>query len=74
MRGSDQPQTSMFSYLSVEDQIPATHRLRTIQALVNPVLANMSRGERKAFSIRIRTHSFAITWTSFVASNVGTSQ
>jgi transposase len=42
MRGADQPQTALFSYLSVEDRIPADHPLRTIQTLVNPILAELS--------------------------------
>ena len=42
MRGSDLPQTALFSYLSVEDRIPADHPLRTIQALVNPILVALS--------------------------------
>lgn len=42
MRGSDLPQTTLFSYLSVEDRIPADHPLRTIQELVNPILAALS--------------------------------
>ena len=42
MRGPDHPQTAMFSYVSIEDRIPADHPLRTIQALVNPILAELS--------------------------------
>jgi hypothetical protein len=42
MRGPDQPQTSLFSYVSVEDQIPADHPLRAIQSLVNPILVDLS--------------------------------
>jgi len=42
MRGDDQPQTALFSYVSIEDRIPADHPLRTIQALVNPILAALS--------------------------------
>lgn len=42
MRGSDHPQTALFSFLSVEDRIPADHPLRTIQTLVNPILAELS--------------------------------
>jgi transposase len=42
MRGSDRPQTALFSYLSIEDRIPADHPLRAIQALVNPILAELS--------------------------------
>ena len=42
MRGADEPQTTLFSYLSVEDRIPADHPLRTIHARVNPILAALS--------------------------------
>ncbi|MGH7626119.1 MAG: IS5 family transposase [Gemmatimonadaceae bacterium] len=42
MRGPDHPQTTMFSYVSIEDRIPADHPLRAIQALVNPMLAELS--------------------------------
>jgi transposase len=42
MRGTDLPQTTLFSYLSVEDRIPADHPLRRIQALVNPALTALS--------------------------------
>ena len=42
MRGADQPQTALFSYVSIEDRIPADHPLRTIQALVNPALTALS--------------------------------
>ncbi len=34
MRGTDQPQTAMFSYLSVEDRIPAEHPLRALRLQV----------------------------------------
>ncbi len=42
MRGADQPQTTMFSYVSVEDRIPADHPLRAIHALVQPILTALS--------------------------------
>ena len=42
MRGDDQPQTTLFSFISIEDRIPADHPLRTIQALVNPILTALS--------------------------------
>jgi transposase len=42
MRGPDHPQTTMFSYLSIEDRIPPDHPLRAIQALVNPIVAALS--------------------------------
>jgi transposase len=42
MRGTDQPQTVLFSFVSIEDRIPADHPLRTMQALVNPILTGLS--------------------------------
>ena len=42
MRGADEPQTTLFSYVSVEDRIPADHPLRTIHALVNPIFTTLS--------------------------------
>jgi len=42
MRGPDHPQTTMFSYLSIEERIPRDHPLRAIQTLVNPILADLS--------------------------------
>ncbi len=42
MRGTDQPQTAMFSYLSVEDRIPAEHPLRAMHALIMPILTALS--------------------------------
>ena len=42
MRGTDHQQSALFSYLAVEDRIPADHPLRAMQALVNPILADLS--------------------------------
>ena len=41
MRGHDTPQAGMFSYLSPEERIPATHPLRPI-SLVPPVSLAMT--------------------------------
>src|SRR5215468_4728743 len=44
MRGNDdQLQSGMFSYVSLEERIPATHPLRTVRQLVDAVLAEMSK-------------------------------
>ena len=43
MRGSDREQGSMFSYVSLEDRIPADHPLRTMHALVELALKKLSR-------------------------------
>lgn len=42
MRGPNQPQTALFSYLSVEDRIPADHPLRALNGLISPILADLS--------------------------------
>src|ERR1700730_6110602 len=38
MRGSDATSGSLFSYVELEDRVPAKHPLRTIRAIVNDVL------------------------------------
>ncbi len=44
MRGNDdQLQDGMFSYMSLEDRIPATHPLRGVRKLADAVLAEMSK-------------------------------
>src|SRR5271170_5319616 len=44
MRGDDQQlQTGMFSYVALEDRIPADHPLRGVRARVDAVLAEMSK-------------------------------
>ncbi|MGI8843526.1 MAG: IS5 family transposase [Gemmatimonadaceae bacterium] len=42
MRGAERPQSALFSYVSLEDRIPADHPLRVMRTLVDPVLAEMS--------------------------------
>ena len=41
MRGSDASSGSLFSYVDVEERIPATHPLRTIRTIVNEVLTSL---------------------------------
>ena len=43
MRGTDQQQNHMFSYLSPETRVRKDHPLRAIRAMVNQVLAQLSR-------------------------------
>ena len=43
MRGQQNQQPSMFSYLSAEERIPPDHPLRRVRSLVDAVLARMSR-------------------------------
>jgi transposase len=42
MRGRDTQQSAMFSYLSPEERIPATHPMRAIRRLVDQMLAGLS--------------------------------
>lgn len=42
MRGEDQRQSAMFSYVSLEQRVPANHPLRQLQPLVNEALAELS--------------------------------
>lgn len=43
MRGSDDPQGSLFSYVNPESRIPATHPARRIRSLVDEVLGELDR-------------------------------
>ena len=43
MRGDDRQPDAMFSYVSAEQRVPATHPLRAIRQLVDDVLRAMSR-------------------------------
>jgi transposase len=42
MRGTEDGQGQLFSYVSLEQRIPADHPLRTIRALVEPILGDLS--------------------------------
>lgn len=42
MRGPEQPESALFSYLSVEDRIPPDHPLRALRQLVDPILSALS--------------------------------
>jgi transposase len=42
MRGNDQKQDAMFSYLSPEQRIPAEHPLRPLRAMMDDILKEMS--------------------------------
>jgi len=42
MRGEDRQQSRLFSYVSAEQRIPATHPVRTIRQLVDPALQTLS--------------------------------
>jgi transposase len=42
MRGGDLQQSTMFSYLSPEEKVPAKHPLRSIRELTDRVLQSLS--------------------------------
>jgi transposase len=41
MRGSGEASVSLFSYIDLEERIPARHPLRTIRQVVNDALASL---------------------------------
>ncbi len=44
MRGDDRSSGSLFSYVDIEDRMPADHPLRPIRGIVNDVLADLPGG------------------------------
>ena len=42
MRGEDEKQEAMFSYVSAEERVPADHPLRPIRRMVDQVLKSLS--------------------------------
>src|SRR5438045_2127190 len=42
MRGEDQDQSPMFSYLSPEERVPANHPLRMVRSLTDEILQDLS--------------------------------
>ena len=50
MRGPDQNQSTMFSYVSPESRIPADHPLRATREMTNRALARLDRKFRKLYS------------------------
>ena len=50
MRGSDTQNGSLFSYVSLEDRIPARHPLRTIREVVNAALATLDANFNKLYA------------------------
>src|SRR3954471_12744262 len=50
MRGPDTQQSSMFSYLSPEERVPANHPLRRIRAMVDEALKALSPAFKGLYS------------------------
>ncbi len=42
MRGDEKQQTAMFSYVDLEQRVPAEHPLRAIRQMVDQALADLS--------------------------------
>lgn len=50
MRGGDEQAGSLFSYIDIEDRVPAEHPLRLIRRIVNDVLAALDREFAKLYA------------------------
>ena len=50
MRGVDQTNGSLFSYVSLEDRVPPDHSLRAVRGVVNDVLSGLSGEFEKLYS------------------------
>jgi transposase len=50
MRGNSSEQNDLYSYISLEDRVPATHPLRALRELIDAVLKSMSRKFDKLYS------------------------
>ena len=51
MQGQASPQSAMFSYVSLEERIPASHPLRKPQMLIDSVLVDRKTKADSAFNI-----------------------
>src|SRR5438309_11293949 len=50
MRGPDHQQSTMFSYLSPEQRVPADHPLRAVRQMADTILAQLSQLFSKMYS------------------------
>src|SRR5438874_12153609 len=50
MRGGEDPQAEVWSYLPLEQRVPADHPLRPMRAMVDAVLAELSPELSRLFS------------------------
>src|SRR3977135_3661207 len=50
MRGDDQQQGQVFSYVSAEDRVPQDHPLRAVRRSVDQVLREMTREVDRAYA------------------------
>ena len=58
MRGTDEQQEWMFSYISAEKRVPKDHPLRTIGTLINVIVSQM-QGSRCQLNTVYVTHDFS---------------
>ena len=57
MRGSDEQTGTLFSYVDVEDRVPADHPLRAIRTIVNEVLEGLNGEFARIYSDKGRPSS-----------------
>ena len=54
MRGSDERTGTLFSYVDVEERVPADHPLRAIRTIVNEVLEGLNGEFARIYSVKGR--------------------
>ena len=52
MRGHDERQEGMFTYISAEKRVPLDHPLRRVRAMTDQALEQMSPGFSELYSLR----------------------
>ncbi len=52
MRGTDDHQDGLFSYVSLDARVPSTHPLRAVREMVDRALAGMSREFEAIYAVR----------------------
>ena len=60
MRGPDEKQDWMFSYISAEKRVPKDHPLRSIRTMVDVILKDLSLRFENLYAIEINQHALEI--------------
>ena len=70
MRGDNEQEAAMFSYISPEQRVPADHPLRPIRQMTDEIFKQLSPRFDKLYS-RVGRPSIAITWNAWPCRWIG---